>query len=218
MRQQMNDFREHLRIIALLRSRSYAVTKCFRLLIEQERLEAAASALHRERSVDIDISKLSSAELTPLSSEGYPLMAVQTPTNFESSDSFQVRTAEKAKSAVFHNLEGAAKELDAIGNAISLAPEDSIDKVIVIIADIMGSIWMLIAFVIGILAWIALGPKCVRKRGWGAGLRVFKAVPMIIAQIFPPPFPNFADMVFPTTGSFGSTRAQPSSRLCLPLC
>jgi low-affinity ferrous iron transport protein len=172
MRQQMNDFREHLRIIALLRSRSYTITKCFRLLIEQERLEAAASPLHRERSVDI--AKLSSAELTPLSSEGYPHITVQTLTNFESSDSLQHRG--RTKTTVFHDLEGAARELDAIGNAISLAPEDFIDRVIVIIADVMGSIWMLIAFVIGIVAWIALGPKYGFSNNWQLWLNTCTAL------------------------------------------
>ncbi|KAL4515137.1 hypothetical protein Ndes2526A_g09556 [Nannochloris sp. 'desiccata'] len=172
MRQQMNDFREHLRIIALLRSRSYTITKCFRLLIEQERLETAARALHSERS--LNIAKLSSAELARLSSRGHSHMAIQTSTNLKSSDSFQVTW--KTKPAVFHDLEGAARELDAIGDAISLAPEDFIDRVIVITADVMGSIWMLIAFVIGMVVWIALGPKYNFSNNWQLWLNTCTAL------------------------------------------
>ncbi|KAG7666914.1 hypothetical protein KSW81_000669 [Nannochloris sp. 'desiccata'] len=100
--------------------------------------------------------------------------SIQTSTNLKSSDSFQVTW--KTKPAVFHDLERAARELDAIGDAISLAPEDFIDRVIVITADVMGSIWMLIAFVIGMVVWIALGPKYNFSNNWQLWLNTCTAL------------------------------------------
>lgn len=127
MRQQINDFREHLRIIALLRSRSYTITKCFRLLIEQGRLNNALSQTD---------TLLSSRTLSPT----------------------QLTDSPKLKPFAVDDLEAAAEEMIAVGDAISLIPQDSIDRAIVFMADVMGSVWMLIAFVIGMVTWVGLGP------------------------------------------------------------
>lgn len=142
MRQQMNDFCEHLRIIAILRSRSNTVARCFDILLEQGRLEAATSQLGRTSTMSL--ARLSTRMSSLRSSRGAGRVALG---------------LERANLGMYENVEGAAQELDAVGDGASLHTQDFIDRVIVFIADIMGSIWMLLAFSAGMIAWIALGPK-----------------------------------------------------------
>lgn len=167
MRQQMNDFREHLRIIALLRSRSYTIANCFRLLIKQGRLEPAKrSPLYPSRFTTSSI--ISERELERLS-----VPAIEQ-TEFQKQASRNNK--KKSSSSIFDDLEGAASELDEVGDAHKLAPEDFLDRVIIVIADVMGSIWVLAAFVISMVVWISLGPLYDFQNSWQLWLNTCTAL------------------------------------------
>jgi low affinity Fe/Cu permease len=153
MRQQQNDFREHLRIIALLRSRSYTITKCFRLLIEQDCLmedPAPSSTLRSLRN--LDVANLAHAELARISAQEGGGIAIQ-----ENNEEETLPTTEIHAHGVFHDVEKDAKELDALGRATTLVPENFIDRVIVVVTDVMGSAGMLFVFITGIAVWVGLG-------------------------------------------------------------
>jgi len=144
MRQQMNDTREHLCMIAILRSRSRTVARCFRILMDEGRLKA-------DPSMRTTLHSLNSALLTQQST-------IEMTKTAGNSAMFSIQSR---KSNVYDDLEKAARELDSVGDANELVPEDMFDKFVVVVADVMGSIWMLIAFVIGMMVWISLGPKYV---------------------------------------------------------
>lgn len=66
--------------------------------------------------------------------------------------------------------------LDGMGEARTLAPEDAFDKAIFLAADLVGSIWMLVIFVIGIAAWIGLGPLYSFSNEWQLWLNTCTAL------------------------------------------
>lgn len=47
----------------------------------------------------------------------------------------------------------------AVGDALELQPKDFADRIIVALANVMGNIWMMLAFVAAMITWLALGPK-----------------------------------------------------------
>ena len=159
MRQQMNDFREHLRIIALLRSRSYTITACFRFLIEQGRLEIAGT------TSDEPIVSFASTDQSPPSCQ----------TDLMETVLLQQQPSVK-NSTIFEGLEDAIRDFDVVGDPFSLSAEDFLDRVIVKIADALGSFWMLAAFITGIIAWISLGPKYNFGNNWQLWLNTSTAL------------------------------------------
>lgn len=142
MRQQMNDFREHLRIIAILRSRSDTIAKCFKMLQEQGRLDIVSDQLHRKSTMSL--ARLSTRLSNAHSSRGFGRQALG---------------LERTRKNLYQEVEDNTEELDVVGDAVKLQSADFIDKIIVFIADCVGSVWMLMAFIIGIICWISLGPK-----------------------------------------------------------
>lgn len=159
MRQQMNDTREHLCMIAILRSRANTVARCIRILMHEGRLKADAS-------MRTTLHSLNSALLTQQST-------IEMTKTAGRSAIFSIKSL---KSNVYDDLEKAARELDSVGDANELIPEDMFDKLLVVVADVMGSIWMLTAFVIGIIVWISLGPKYDFSNNWQLWLNTCTAL------------------------------------------
>ena len=159
MRQQMNDTREHLCMIAILRSRARTVARCFRILMHEGRLKADAS-------MRTTLHSLNSALLTQQST-------IEMTRTAGKSAIFSIKSL---KSNFYDDLEKAARELDSVGDANELVPEDMFDKFVVVVADVMGSIWMLTAFVIGMVVWIALGPKYGFSNNWQLWLNTCTAL------------------------------------------
>jgi low-affinity ferrous iron transport protein len=150
MRQQQNDFREHLRIIALLRSRSYTITTCFHALVKQEQDRSSSSTSLRNLQ-NLDVTSLANEELARLSSSSSsPGVATASKIQIE-------KTSFTAHHHLFYGIEKDAKELDALGHATTLVPENVFDQIIVFVTDVMGSMWMLFVFIVGIATWIGLG-------------------------------------------------------------
>lgn len=161
MRQQFTDTREHLRMIAILRSRSHTVNECFTFMIQQ-------GMLHQDLELQETLASLGTTILTQEST----LELDESTSAFKKM--FTIKNAKDRE--VFDDLERAAEELDGVGEARSLAPQDTFDKVILIVAEVVGSIWMLTIFVIGIVIWICLGPKYSFSNEWQLWLNTCTAL------------------------------------------
>lgn len=163
MRQQQNAFREQLRSIALLRSRCASVASCFDALLKQGRLKpltpqdpsSSSKELGPMSKVALELAEPENKVQGSESGKGVSISpALPELSGFQEGSEFDDSDVD-----LFKDLDAAAFELTMMGDATKLQPKDFIDRVIIRTANVMGNIWMLIAFCIGVITWISLGPK-----------------------------------------------------------
>ena len=151
MRQQLNDTREHLCMIAILRSRSQTLVQCFRILLQEK--------YHHHRICE----KRGSGQIMELAS---------------STKLHEGKVHTVPYSHMMHDIESAAQTTTEIREKTYWY-----DGFIVVVAEILGSIWMLGAFLLGILAWIALGPVYNWSNSWQLWLNTCTALQQTLTSL-----------------------------------
>ncbi|PRW60542.1 iron zinc ion transporter [Chlorella sorokiniana] len=84
--------------------------------------------------------------------------------------------ASGASLELYAGVEAAAHSMLDLGDALNLEPKDAADRIIIAIAALMGNIWMMIAFIAGMVTWLALGPKYKWSNNWQLWLNTSTAL------------------------------------------
>lgn len=150
MRQQQNDTREHLCMIAILRSRSQTLVQCFRILLQEKYLDHPICEKRGSgRTMELAATKHHEGKVHTVPS-----------------------------SHMTHDIESATQTTTELRDKTYW-----FDGFIVVVAEILGSIWMLGAFLLGILAWIAVGPVYNWSNSWQLWLNTCTALQQTLTSL-----------------------------------
>lgn len=162
MRQQQNNCRDLLTIIATLRSRGITVGECFLEMQKAGRLGRAARQLTQKDEKNIpELEARMHSRLASVAS-------------MRGSRSFL--GLERPASAILKNIDDEVDALDEVGDAINLPVHNLFDRCGIWLSQIVGSIWMVIAYWIGMFAWLGLGGYYEWSNNWQLWLNTVTAV------------------------------------------